>query len=147
MHCSLYLFKELAFTIIFFIVPCIVVEDEPVAKNGVINQSIIVVENPIVEEVHSHIQETEIWEGSADKKESTIDHLPTAADNEGAPAHETPVVIQDALKNPYASIVISIQSNLRLSCPTLDCNIVTKYLMDILGYKRVRVMKENVAMF
>ena len=55
MHCSLYLFKELAFTVIFFIVPCIVVKDEPVVENGVIEQSITVVENHVVEEVHCQI--------------------------------------------------------------------------------------------
>lgn len=92
-----------------------VVEAEPVAENGVIEQSITVVEKPVVEEVQSHIQETEIQEGSADKKESAIDHLPVAVCNEGSPAHETPVVIQDAPKKSYASIVRVMKENAALS--------------------------------
>ena len=105
------------------------------------------VENHVVKEVHSHIQETEIQEGSAGKKESAIDHISVAVRNEGTPSHETSVVIQHAPIKFYASVVISIQSNLRLSCPTLYCKIVTEYLMDISGFKWIRVMKENMAMF
>ena len=83
-----------------------------------IEQSITLVGKHVVEEVHSHIHETKIREGSADKKESTIDHLPIVIHNEGTPSHETPIVIQDAPKTYYASIISSIQSNLRLSCHT-----------------------------
>ena len=104
------------------------------------------VEKPIVEEVHSHTQETYLQESSADKKKPAIDHLPVAVRNEGTPSHETHVAIQDAPKTSYSSIISSIQSNLRLSCPTLDCKIVTEYLMEISGRKRVRVMKENAAL-
>jgi hypothetical protein len=115
-----YFFKEFAFIIIFFIVPCIVVESEPVAENGVIEQSITVVEELVVEEVHNHMPVREITEGSADRKESAIDHLPAAVHNEGPPAHETPVVIQDAPKKSYASIVSSIQFEVKLSNPRLQ---------------------------
>lgn len=92
-----------------------VVESEPVAENGVIEQSITVVEELVVEEVHNHMPVREITEGSADRKESAIDHLPAAVHNEGPPAHETPVVIQDAPKKSYASIVKVMKENAALS--------------------------------
>lgn len=93
-----------------------VVEAEPVAENGAIEQSITVVEEPVVEEVRSNMQEMEIREDTADKKESAIDHLPAAVHNEGPPAaHETPVVIQDAPKKSYASIVRVMKENAALS--------------------------------
>lgn len=91
-----------------------VVESEPVAENGVIEQPMTVVEELVVEE-HNHMQKREIPDGSADKKESAIDRLPAAVQEEGPPARETSVVIQDAPKKSYASIVKVMKENAALS--------------------------------
>lgn len=96
-------------------VPEPVVGSEPVAENGVIEPSMTVVEELVVEEEHNHMQEREIPDGSADKKESAIDHLPAAVHEEGPPARETSVVIQDAPKKSYASIVKVMKENAALS--------------------------------
>ena len=114
----MYFFKEFALIVLCLIVPFIVVESELVAKNGVIKQPMTVVEELVVEE-HNHMQKREIPDGSGDKKESAIDRLPAAVQEEGPPARETSVLIQDAPKKSYASIVGSIQFKVKLPNPRL----------------------------
>ena len=64
----MYLLKELAFTLVFFIIPYKVVKAELVVENGVIKKSIKMVEYLVIEEVHIPMQEREIQEGPTDKK-------------------------------------------------------------------------------